>query len=75
MAKKGFQVTRPNHEEYVENFRALTNGLIDQPREIVFKQVDHLLDKHALDYPWILQDIIVRRFQEEVIADLGRVAV
>lgn len=52
MAKKSPEVEpKPQHDEYVENFTALTNGLIDQPREIVIKQVDHLLDKHALDYP------------------------
>jgi hypothetical protein len=45
-----------SHEDYVQTFNALSNGLLfgDQEREIVMQQADHLLDKHALDYPEIV---------------------
>jgi hypothetical protein len=68
MAKKGYEVLKPQHDEYVESFTALTNGMNhgDQPREIVIKQVDHLLDKHALDYPEIVLNYQLGRLAIEV---------
>ena len=67
MAKKGFNCIKPNHEEYVENFNALTNGLNNgsQERDIVIKQVDHLLDKWSKDYPEILMSYQEARLVEE----------
>jgi hypothetical protein len=72
MAKKGFEILKPQHDEYVDNFTALTNGMNqgDQPREIVMKQVDHLLDKHALDYPEILLGYLFTRLEVEVMEAL-----
>lgn len=68
MAKKGFEVTTPQHDTYVEQFTALTNGMNqgDQERDIVIKQVDHLLDKHALDYPEIVLGYLFTRLEVEV---------
>ena len=71
MAKKSPEVEpKPLHDEYVENFTALTNGLVDQPRDIVMKQVDHLLDKHALDYPEIVIGYQLTRLEVEVVGML-----
>lgn len=66
MANPSFEVLKPNHDEYVENFQALTNGLNNgsQDRDIVMKQVDHLLDLHAADYPELITEYIVKRGME-----------
>ena len=67
MANKSFEVLKPQHDEYVENFQALTNGLNNgsQERDIVNKQVDHLLDKWSKDYPEILMSYQEARLVEE----------
>lgn len=72
MAKKGFEILKPQHDEYVDNFTALTNGMNqgDQPRDIVMKQVDHLLDKHAVDYPEIVIGYQLTRLEVEVVGML-----
>lgn len=81
MAKKSPEVEpKPQHDEYVENFRglaaelhqpdevmAMASGL---PRETIMKQVDHLLDKHALDYPEIVIGYQLTRLEVEVVGML-----
>ena len=70
MANPSFECLKPQHDEYVENFMALTNGLKYQDdinvfsgptRETTMKQVDHLLDQWSVDYPELLTEYIVKR--------------
>lgn len=67
MANPSFECLKPQHDEYVENFKALTNGLNNgsQERDIVMKQVDHLLDLHAADYPEIVMGYLATRLVNE----------
>lgn len=67
---------KPQHDEYVENFMALSGELHEPdeimvmakglPREMIMEQVDHLLDKHALDYPEIVIGYQLGRLATEV---------
>lgn len=72
MAKKEKEPT-PQHDEYVENFQALTNGmnLNSIPRDEGIAQVDRLLDKHALDYPEIVIGYQLTRLEVEVVGMLA----
>jgi hypothetical protein len=75
MAKKEKEPI-PQHDEYVEQFHALAGELHEPdevmmfvsglPREMIIKQVDHLLDKHALDYPEIVLNYQLGRLAIEV---------
>lgn len=72
MAKPSFEILEPQHGEYVANFRGLAASL-DYPesdRDTVMQQVDHLLDKHALDYPEIVIGYQLTRLEVEVVGML-----
>lgn len=73
MAKKGFNVTRPLHDEYVNRFETMAQVLpnLKGREELDMRNaIDTHLDKHALDYPEIVIGYQLTRLEVEVVGML-----
>lgn len=73
MAKKGFEVIKPQHDDYVERFQTMAGVLINLvgKEELDMRNaIDTHLDKHALDYPEIVIEYQLTRLEVEVVGML-----